>query len=156
MVFQRFIKIRSSFHTSKRTLVCYSASDTWNKIQNRRANVNLSTHSDLYQIFNMFRTIYVCTCYHWFLSYLFLNMIFFFCLYFCIFSVFVCYCSGFFLFAFSFVFLVCFCLGYFSREEWFCISLCSTEQPYTSNMRTFSIHYLRALGPFQRKSPFIN
>lgn len=147
MVFQRFIKIRSSFHTSKRTLVCYSASDTWNKTQNRRANVNLSTQSDLYQIFNMFRTIYVCTCYHWFLSHLFLIIIFF-CLYFGFFFLF--------LFAFSFVFWVCFCLGDFSREEWFCISLCSTEQPYTSNMRTFSIHYLRALGPLQRKSPFIN
>lgn len=137
MVFQRFIKIRSSFHTSKRTLVCYSASDTWNKKRNRRANVNLSTQSDLYQIFNMFRTNYVCTCYHWFLSYLFLNIKFFLLVFF------FCFCLLFFcfLFAFSFVFLVCFCLGDFSREEWFCISLCSTEQPYTSNMRTFSIHY---------------
>lgn len=69
-----------------------------------------------------------------------------------------------FLVIFLFFVFVCFfvCLlglflfGWFFREAWFCISLCSTEQPYTSNMRTFSIHYLRALGPFQRKSPFIN
>lgn len=46
----------------KENVICYSASDTWNKKQNRRANVNLSTQSDLYKIFNMFRTSYVCTC----------------------------------------------------------------------------------------------
>lgn len=92
-----------------------------------------------------------------FILFIFKYYIFFLACIFGFFSVFVCYFSVFcFLFAFSFVFWVCFCLGDFSREEWFCISLCSTEQPYTSNMRTFSIHYLRALGPLQRKSPFIN
>lgn len=88
-----------------------------------------------------------------FILFIFKYYIFFSCLYFCFFYLFL---FVIFLFAFSFVFLVCFCLGDFSREEWFCIRLCSTEQPYTSNMRTFSIHYLRALGPLQRKSPFIN
>lgn len=33
----------------KENVICYSASDTWNKKQNRRANVNLSTQSYLYR-----------------------------------------------------------------------------------------------------------